>query len=202
VKTLRQVLFAFLCLALLSCSSISRNQSAALGSSVEATNSALSAGRFDLAKQYAAQSARLTVPPKRKAKIKAFVSSGNGTHYITLPVEFQDTPRLALGSPAMEALLSADKPLERQLRAEERALGKVTSAGDKVIAAKERFIEKAEAEKMIAAHSFWHRVKLWGFWLSIGAALAALCYFVPVLVPVALSAGKFILGAIRKVLGK
>jgi hypothetical protein len=164
------------------CSSLPSKQNKLLSREIYAERAAIASGRFDLAKKYNEQAARLLPPPSKKFEVKPFTA--HGTTYVTLPVEFNGTPSLSIGSTQARNLITADKNLQEQIKSETKDLDKTESATDKVIAEKEAIVDRAETAKVIAAHTFWGRVKLWGTVgvLLIGAGV--LCYFFPFLLPI------------------
>jgi len=152
----------FLILALFSgCATTAAKRASALSKVVYAEDSAIRAGRFDVAKAYSAQATRLVSPPKKRIVVKPVVSQGK--KYVVLPIEFSGTPALAIGSPALNTLVASDRALQGQMRAEDKALAQVTRETDKVITS-----EAMDAAKQEARPSFWHKFTFFRYSLSLG----------------------------------
>jgi len=196
-KGFRYLLIASVCALACSCASLPRRQSAAMSKAFYAEQDALKAGRIDLAAKYGEQAARLMPPPAKRQPIKP-VESG-GTRYVILPPAFNGTPALAIGSPAFTTLASADKPLQRQFSAEDKAFEKTTAETDKVVSAEAKAVEKAETQALFASHTFRGRVKFYGSLALLVAGLIALCIFFPAAVPVLVAICRALTGALSAV---
>lgn len=193
-----KALLLLLCLALTACSTVSPKQSAALSRSVYATEKALKAGRYDLAASYSAQSIRLVPPPKKTPTVSPVESKG--IRYVVLPQEQGNAPALSIGSQALTTLLSDSKAVARQFEAERKDLAKVEKEADSVLIRKEEVLRKAETAQVVKEATFWHRCKVWGSFLAVGAVLAALIAFVPAALPALRAAGSFIVRFLRRIL--
>lgn len=193
-----------LTLLLVSCSSVSQKQSAALSRAVYSTEKAIRAGRYDLAARYSEQTVRLIPPPKKKPVVSPITFKG--TRFVVLPVEQKDVPTLSIGSQSMDALLSESKAVAGQLKAENRAVESVERTGDKVLIKKEEVLNKAEKDQVVKDSKVWSKVKSWASWLSLLAVIGALLYFAPVVIPVVYpilqTLGQFIGFLIRKVFNR
>jgi hypothetical protein len=119
-----------------------------------------------------------------------------GKRYVVLPAEFNGTPALAFGSPAFTTLVGADKPLQRQMESEDRALAKTEAETDRVVAAEAKVVEKAETQALLSRHSFWGQVKFYGSFVLLAAGLIALCIFFPPAIPVLLTLWRAFTGAL------
>jgi len=187
------LLLLFLLTAATGCSTVNQRQNAVLSKAVYATQDALTAGRVDLAKAYNSQASRLLPPPAKRQPVAPVESKGQ--RYVILPVEFTGTPPLTVGSPALSSLTAADKPLQRQFSAENRALAQAEKAADKVIAEKEAIVFKAVKTALVARQSFWGRFLFFGKVLLAVAALVAARIFFPALIPILAALGRLIAGA-------
>lgn len=168
------------------CTTVSQKQNAALSRAVYSTEKAISAGRYDLAAAYSKQATRLVVPPKKKPVVSPVAFKG--TRYIILPEGQNGEKTLSIGSAGMDALLLESKAIAGQFRAENKATASVEADADKVLVAKEKTLEKADTAQAIARHSFWGRTFMILKLLAVAAAIGALCWFFPVVIPLLLSA--------------
>jgi hypothetical protein len=75
-------------------------------------------------------------------------------------------------------------------------------AADKVIAEKERIVEKSEERAIIARHTLLGRIVFWGKVVLLCTALGALIYFFPVVLPVLSLAGRACSAVMNKLFTK
>lgn len=164
-----------------SCSSVQEKRSQSLSRAVYAENSALTSGRFDLAAQYGKQAERLLKPPKKPVAVKPLDIQGK--RFLTLPGEFNGTPTLVFGTPEADKALKADPKTEKQVKEEQKTLGKVEKEETKIIAQ----VQKEEAKEKSSGSSFFHL----GFFgklilaspLFLLLVFGVLCIFFPALLP-------------------
>lgn len=185
------------------CATAASKQRKAISQGVYATKASIAAGRFDLAKQYNDEVARIVAPPSKPIVVQSVKTDAQkatknspattSQQYVVMPPDLIGLPTVVVGSQQWNDLLNNNKTLQAQVVKEHDNLKEYHNTVDKSL--------QATADELAK-----EKKKSWWGWLISGLGITgilgivALCIFFPAAIPVVLEVVEFVISLGNKIL--